>query len=71
MADARFTPSSFGGGWLVPLSEEFLETYTRAFEEEPVPLEPLNGEVGWIVEPAALYDLLADIRCDGFELLLA
>lgn len=69
MADLKFIPSSFGGGWLIPLSDEARETYSNAFDDDPAPLAPLDGQDGWIIEPQDLADVLADIRADGFDLL--
>lgn len=70
MPDLKFIRSSFGGGWLVPLSDEARETYANAFDEAPAALAPIGGQEGWIVEPHALRDILADIRADGFDLLM-
>ncbi|MGA1853011.1 hypothetical protein VH570_19445 [Sphingobium sp. HT1-2] len=71
MYDLKFIASSFGGGWLIPISEEARETYSCAFDEEPSPLAPIGGQEGWIIEPQDLATVLRDIHADGFVLLEA
>lgn len=51
MSAAEFIVSSFGGGWLIPKTEKAQEVFIPFFGEPPAELAPLNGVVGWIVEP--------------------
>ncbi len=71
MPDLKFISSSFGGGWLVPLSDDAREAYTNGFAETPSPIASIGGQEGWIIEPQDLATVLQDIRADGFELLEA
>ncbi|QTH19684.1 hypothetical protein HRJ34_15025 [Rhizorhabdus wittichii] len=68
--DLKFIPSTFGGGWLIPVSSEAREAFTNQFGEEAAPLAPLGDEEGWIIEPRDMRDLMNDIRADGWDLLL-
>lgn len=55
MADFTFTPSSFGGGWLVPHGAD-AKAFGQFIFDDPAPLAPLGGDTGWIVEP---HDMVA------------
>lgn len=54
--DATFTPSSFGGGWIVPKSGQALAALVDYYGEEPGPLAPI-GQTGFIVEPPDVADV--------------
>lgn len=47
---ARAVRSSFGGGWIIPLTEDGRHTLSEFFDEPPAYIAPLDAE-GWIVEP--------------------
>lgn len=47
--DAEFTTSSFGGGWLLPLTDAGRELATRVLGEDASGDPPWPD--GWIVEP--------------------
>lgn len=55
--DATFTPSSFGGGWIVPKSPKALRSLVEFYGDEPGKLWPIGGAVGFIVEPADVADV--------------
>lgn len=55
--DATFTPSSFGGGWIVPKSRPALRALVEFYGDEPAELMPLGGASGFIVEPADVADV--------------
>lgn len=55
--DATFTPSSFGGGWIVPKNQRALCALVEFYGEEPSELMPLGGATGYIVEPADVADV--------------
>ena len=55
-ADANFTPSSFGGGWIEPLTPRGEDWFTDYLVDEASELPAIEG-YGWIVEPADTADL--------------
>jgi hypothetical protein len=57
MIDAQTIPSSFGGGWIIPLTPAGSMALADFFDEEPAELAPLGGTVGYIVEPYQVGDL--------------
>lgn len=59
---AKAIASSFGGGWIVPLTLDGSRALMEFFDEEPAPLAPLGGEVGYIVEPNQTNDLAVHLR---------
>lgn len=69
MADFKLITSSFGGGWLVPLTDDARQAYTEAFDAQPEPLVAIGGQEGWIIEPYELDDVLSDLRADSFIVL--
>lgn len=71
MVDFKFIASTFGGGWLVPLTDEARETYANAFDETPRPLGPIGGQEGWVIGPRDLSTVMQDIRADGFTVMQA
>lgn len=54
--------STFGGGWAWPLNEKGREALRAYFGENPVPLRPLDGRKGYIVEPYDAHDLAEHLR---------
>lgn len=58
----RAIPSSFGGGWVVPLDAAGFQALHEFFGEYPEPLAPLGGEKGFIVEPFQTQDLAEHLR---------
>lgn len=55
-ADARVYASTFGGGWIVPLTPKGEQALGEFFGEEPSDLAPI-GARGFIVEPYQASDL--------------
>jgi hypothetical protein len=55
--DATFTPSSFGGGWIVPKNPQATRALVQYYGEEPSELMPLGGASGFIVEPPDVADV--------------
>lgn len=62
---ARAIPSSFGGGWIVPLTPAGTQALMKFFDDEPAPLDPIGGDAGWIVEPQQTSDLAVHLREAG------
>lgn len=57
---ARAYRSTFGGGWIVALTEKAARVLSDFYGEGPAYLPPIR-ETGWIVEPQQsqeIYDLL-------------
>lgn len=48
---AKAIRSGFGGGWIVPLTDEGTRIISEYFGAGPEHIAPLGGERGWIVEP--------------------
>lgn len=69
-AVAEFIPSTFGGGWIIPLSDEAAEICQGIFGEEEAPLAPIGGTSGWIVEPQDLADTVEALRAANCEVTL-
>lgn len=67
---AEFIPSTFGGGWIIPLSDEAAEICRHIFGEDEAPLPPIGGTSGWIVEPQDLADAVEALRDAGCEVTL-
>lgn len=61
-ADAEVIKSSFGGGWIVPLTPAGSMALADFFDEEPVELAPLFGRAGYIVEPYQSGELAEHLR---------
>lgn len=57
MIDAQTIASSFGGGWIIPLTPAGSMALADFFDEEPAELAPLGGTVGYIIEPYQVGDL--------------
>lgn len=64
--DIEFTPSSFGGGWIVPLTGDATKELRYFTGERDVPLPPLGGARGWIVEPVDVEPLTLHLREAGY-----
>jgi hypothetical protein len=54
--DAEAIPSSFGGGWIVPLTPAGTQALMEFFGEEPTDIAPIARR-GYIVEPYQSGDL--------------
>ena len=54
MAKMDFTPSNFGGGWLVPLDSNAEDLGRDYFADDASEQPALGGAVGWIVEPQSV-----------------
>lgn len=67
MTDATFTGSSFGGGWIVPHTDDGRDFLEGFFNDVPAPLMPLGGEEGYIVEPYEVADLAEQARDYGLS----
>ena len=61
----ELTPSTFGGGWVVAMNDPSSEYLSEYFEDEAIPLAPLGGDYGFVVEPCDLDDLVAALKADG------
>ena len=61
-AQVELLPSSFGGGWAIPLNDTGLAYLREFFGEEPHPLLPLGGQDGYIVEPHDWVPLIRDLE---------
>lgn len=62
---AEFIPSPMGGGWIVPLNSEALQSCVEVFGEEPESLPPLAGRAGYVVEPRDVGDMVETLRNAG------
>lgn len=63
----EFIRSSFGGGWLVPLSDEAAETCEQVLGEPATEQPAIGGTTGYLVEPADLVDTVTALRAAGCE----
>lgn len=66
---AKFTPSSFGGGWIVPANDAAFDVLTDYFDETPADI-PALGDLGYIVEPCDVEDTVTGLRAAGCEVTL-
>lgn len=57
VVDATFCPSTFGGGWMLAKSRPALRALVQFYGDDPAPLAPLDGAVGFIVEPSDVESL--------------
>lgn len=64
-ADVESIGSSFGGGWLFPLTDTGAAALVAATGEEPAPLAPHGGRLGYIVEPADAGDIAETLAAEG------
>lgn len=62
---ARAVPSSFGGGWIIPLTPEGSRVLAEYFDAEPQPFLPLGGRQGYIIEPQDAADVAEYLRSEG------
>jgi hypothetical protein len=60
----RFIPSSFGGGWAVPLDDDGFDILAAHFGDDAYPLAPLGGRLGYVVEPHGLDDLFQEVTLE-------
>ena len=63
--DVETIGSSFGGGWALPRTDAGREALAEFYNDEPAPLAPLGGDVGYIVEPQEAGDLMAWLEATG------
>lgn len=61
----RVTPSTFGGGWAVPITQEGTDALYDYFRAKAEPLAPLGGTAGYIVEPSESPALAEYLRSHG------
>lgn len=61
----RAIPSSFGGGWMIPLTPEGSQVLAEYFDAEPAPIAPLGGLSGYIVEPQDAEDLAEYLKAEN------
>lgn len=64
---AKAIRSEFGGGWIVPLTDEGRRVLSEYYGPDyPISsLIPLGGEEGWVVEPQDAADLAEYLRSEG------
>ena len=60
---------TFGGGWAIPKNDPSREYLREFFGEAAVPLAPLGGIDGYVVEPQDWTECLAILTDAGAELL--
>ena len=60
--DAEIIGSSFGGGWIIPLTPAGSIALMEFFGDEPFEHAPLDGRSGYIVEPYQAGDLAEYLR---------
>lgn len=65
--DVRSTRSGFGGGWLVPLTPYGSQVLLDYYQEEPAPIAPLGGTLGYIVEPQDAEDVTNYLKSEGVK----
>lgn len=70
-SDATFTPSSFGGGWIVPNDDDTALELGWFTDEPESELLPLGGKRGWIVEPQDVSSLLLHLKDAGYSVEVA
>lgn len=63
--DVQTIRSSFGGGWVIPLTPMGTQALMEFFGEEPDELAPLGGTAGYIVEPWQGTDLIEFMKIQG------
>lgn len=66
----EFIPSGFGGGWMIPLSDEADDALADYFGERGAGLPPIGGTYGYIIEPQDLRDAVETLRAAGNEVAL-
>jgi hypothetical protein len=62
---AEVISSSFGGGWIIPLTPAGSIALADFFNEEPCKLAVLGGRAGYIVEPYQAGDLAEHLHGAG------
>lgn len=62
---ARAIPSTFGGGWIIPLTPDGSRVLGEYFDAEPQPIAPLGGLLGYIIEPQDGADVAEYLRAEG------
>lgn len=66
--DATFIPSSFGGGWIVPYSDQGRDWLEAYFNDAPAFLDPIQDS-GWIVEPQDMRALAESADAERISIL--
>lgn len=68
--DVRFIPcSTFGGGWIVPLSDAGGDACLDILDDEPGFLDPIQAE-GYVIEPQDVGDVVLALRDQGMAVTL-
>lgn len=68
---AQFIHGPFGGGWIVPLTDEGHEALAEYYGEPAAPIAPLGDVLGYIVEPYVTVDLAEYFMREGLAWELA
>lgn len=63
--DVEAIPSSFGGGWIVPLTADGRRALEEYFSEAPTRLRMAGDRDAYIVEPYQSSDLAEFLRTSG------
>lgn len=68
--DVRFIPcTTFGGGWIEPLTDEGREGCFDVMDDEPA-FQPPIGVEGYVVEPYEVEDVVTALREHGLAVTL-
>jgi hypothetical protein len=70
MTYAKFARSGFGGGWILPDGPEAIEICESYFGEPAIPLAPIGGALGYIIEPQDVTDTVEGLRDAGCKVTL-
>lgn len=64
---AKAIKSPMGGGWIIPTTDEGRRILAEYFgsDRPAVPIDPLGGEVGYIVEPYEAGDLAEYLKSEN------
>lgn len=71
---AMVIKSSFGGGWIVPLTPRGSEVLAEYFDAEPAPIPWHNNDgpaLGYIVEPQDAADVAAYLQSENLKWIVA
>lgn len=61
----RAIPSTFGGGWIIPLTPDGSRVLGEYFDAEPQAIGPLGDALGYIVEPQDAADLAEYLKAEN------
>lgn len=67
--DVRFIPSTFGGGWMEPLTTKGRDECAAFFETQPDYFAAIEGE-GWMLEPYEVGSSIEMLRDRGLVVTL-